>query len=336
MSHTVTLIPGDGIGPEVAEAVLRIIAIAGVSIEWVPYDAGLLALERHGTTLPIELLDSIRRTRVALKGPVTTPIGEGFTSVNVGLRKALSLFANVRPVWSIEGIPSRYSDIDLVIVRENTEDLYSGLEHEVVPGVVESLKVISQDASMRIARFAFDYARRNARKSITAVHKANIMKLGDGLFLKCVRAVARENVDIPYNERIVDAVCMQLVINPHQFDLLVLPNLYGDIVSDLCAGLVGGLGVVPGANLGEDAAVFEAVHGSAPDIAGQNLANPTALLLSALMMLRHIDEHAAADRIMRALGRVLAAGTVRTRDLGGSATTTEFTSAVCHAVEEDR
>jgi isocitrate dehydrogenase (NAD+) len=336
MSHTVTLIPGDGIGPEVTEAVLRIIAVAGVSIEWLPFDAGLLALERHGTTLPIELLDSIRRTRVALKGPVTTPIGEGFTSVNVGLRKALSLFANVRPVWSIDGIPSRYSDIDLVIVRENTEDLYSGLEHEVVPGVVESLKVISQDASMRIARFAFDYARRNGRKSVTAVHKANIMKLGDGLFLKCVRAVARENVDIPYNERIVDAVCMQLVINPHQFDLLVLPNLYGDIVSDLCAGLVGGLGVVPGANLGEDIAVFEAVHGSAPDIAGKNLANPTALLLSALMMLRHIHEDTAADSIMRALGRVLAAGTVRTGDLGGSATTTTFTNTVCHAIEQDR
>jgi isocitrate dehydrogenase (NAD+) len=336
MSHTVTLIPGDGIGPEVTEAVLRIIAVAGVSIEWLPFDAGLLALERHGTTLPLELLDAIRRTRVALKGPVTTPIGEGFTSVNVGLRKALSLFANVRPVWSIAGIPSRYSDIDLVIVRENTEDLYSGLEHEVVPGVVESLKVISQDASTRIARFAFDYARRNGRKSITAVHKANIMKLGDGLFLKCVRAVARENVDLPYNERIVDAVCMQLVINPHQFDLLVLPNLYGDIVSDLCAGLVGGLGVVPGANLGEDVAVFEAVHGSAPDIAGKNLANPTALLLSALMLLRHIHEDAAAERIMRALGRILAAGTVRTRDLGGSATTTEFTNAVCHAIEQDR
>ena len=336
MNHTVTLIPGDGIGPEVTEAVLRIIAVAGVSIEWLPFDAGLLALERHGTTLPIELLDSIRLTRVALKGPVTTPIGEGFTSVNVGLRKALSLFANVRPVWSIEGIPSRYSDINLVIVRENTEDLYSGLEHEVVPGVVESLKVISRDASMRIARFAFDYARRNGRKSITAVHKANIMKLGDGLFLKCVRAVARENIDIPYNERIVDAVCMQLVIDPHQFDLLVLPNLYGDIVSDLCAGLVGGLGVVPGANLGEDVAVFEAVHGSAPDIAGKNLANPTALLLSALMMLRHIDEPAAADRIMQALDRVLAAGTVRTRDLGGSATTTEFTGAVCEAIERDR
>jgi len=305
-------------------------------VERQPYDAGTLALERHGTTLPVELLEAVRRTKVALKGPVTTPIGEGFTSVNVGLRKALSLFANVRPVWSIQGIPSRYTNIDLVIVRENTEDLYSGLEHEVVPGVVESLKVISQTASHRIAKFAFDYARRNGRKSVTAVHKANIMKLGDGLFLRCVRAVARENHDIPYHERIVDAVCMQLVMDPHQFDVLVLPNLYGDIVSDLCAGLVGGLGVVPGANLGEDAAVFEAVHGSAPDIAGKNLANPTALLLSALMMLHHIDEHDAANRIMAALNQVLAAGQVRTRDLGGSARTTDFTAAICDAIEHGR
>ena len=314
MTHRIVLIPGDGIGPEVSEAVLRIIKVAGVARS--SGSRTMPACWRSSGTAPrcpVELLDAINRTKVALKGPVTTPIGEGFTSVNVGLRKALSLFANVRPVWSIAGVPSRYSDIDLVIVRENTEDLYSGLEHEVVPGVVESLKVISQAASNRIAQFAFDYARRNGRKSVTAVHKANIMKLGDGLFLKCVRAVARENVDIPYHERIVDAVCMQLVMNPHQFDLLVLPNLYGDIVSDLCAGLVGGLGVVPGANLGEDIAVFEAVHGSAPDIAGQNLANPTALLLSALMMLRHIDEHAAAERIMAALNRVLAAGEVRTR-----------------------
>jgi isocitrate dehydrogenase (NAD+) len=333
MTHPIVLVAGDGIGPEVSEAVLRIIKVAGVAIDWEPYDAGLLALQRHGTTLPIELLDAINRTKVALKGPVTTPIGEGFTSVNVGLRKALSLFANVRPVWSIAGVPSRYSNVDLVIVRENTEDLYSGLEHEVVPGVVESLKIISQAASTRIAQFAFNYARRNGRKSVTAVHKANIMKLGDGLFLKCVRAVARENVDIPYHERIVDAVCMQLVMNPHQFDLLVLPNLYGDIVSDLCAGLVGGLGVVPGANLGEGIAVFEAVHGSAPDIAGQNLANPTALLLSALMMLRHIDEHAAAERIMAALNRLLAGGEVRTRDLGGTATTTEFTTALCREMD---
>ena len=334
MTHTITLIPGDGIGPEVTEAVLRIIKIAGVSVDWEPCDAGVLALERYGAPLPVELLDSVRRNRVALKGPVTTPIGEGFTSVNVGLRKALELFANVRPVWTIEGIPSRYTDIDLVIVRENTEDLYSGLEHEVVPGVVESLKVISETASTRVARFAFDYARRQGRKRITAVHKANIMKLGDGLFLKCVRAVAREHTDIVYDERIVDAACMHLVMNPNQFDMLVMPNLYGDIVSDLCAGLVGGLGVVPGANLGVEIGVFEAVHGSAPDIAGKNRANPTALLLSALMMLRHIGEHDAAARIMQALGRVLAAGQVRTRDLGGTASTTEFTQAICAEVEK--
>ena len=334
MTHTITLIPGDGIGPEVTEAVLRIIKVGGVSIDWQPFDAGVLALERHGTPLPIELLDSIRRNRVALKGPVTTPIGEGFTSVNVGLRKALELFANVRPVWTIKGIPSRYSDIDLVIIRENTEDLYSGLEHEVVPGVVESLKIISEAASRRIGAFAFAYARQHGRRRVTAVHKANIMKLGDGLFLRSIRAVAREHIAITYDERIVDAACMHLVMNPNQFDMLVLPNLYGDIVSDLAAGLVGGLGVVPGANIGFESAVFEAVHGSAPDIAGKNLANPTALLLSAVMMLRHLGETAAADRIRGALERVLASGEVRTRDLGGSATTTEFTAAVCQAVEK--
>ena len=333
MTHQVTLIAGDGIGPEVTRAVVRVLEAAGVSIEWHPVDAGVAAFERHGTALPIELLDSVRANRVALKGPVTTPIGEGFTSVNVGLRKALQLFANVRPVWSIAGVPSRYDGIDLVIVRENTEDLYSGLEHEVVPGVVESLKVISESASRRIAEFAFAYARRHRRSRVTAVHKANIMKLGDGLFLRSVRAVAREFADIQYDERIVDAACMQLVLNPAQFDVLVLPNLYGDIVSDLCAGLVGGLGVVPGANLGTEIAVFEAVHGSAPDIAGKNLANPTALLLSALMMLRHLGEDAAAGRIMTALERVLADPRVRTRDLGGTATTTEFTAAVCREIE---
>jgi isocitrate dehydrogenase (NAD+) len=334
MTHHISLIPGDGIGPEVTEAVLRIIKVAGVSVDWDSQDAGVLALERHGTPLPVELLDSVRRTRVALKGPVTTPIGEGFTSVNVGLRRALDLFANVRPVWTIAGIPSRYDGVDLVIVRENTEDLYSGLEHEVVPGVVESLKVISEMASRRIAEFAFGYARANGRRRVTAVHKANIMKLGDGLFLKCVRAVSRDNTDIVYDERIVDATCMHLVLNPHQFDVLVMPNLYGDIVSDLCAGLVGGLGVVPGANLGKDVAVFEAVHGSAPDIAGKNLANPTALLLSALMMLRHVGEDEAAGRIMAALNRVLAAGAVRTRDLGGTAKTTEFTAEICREIEK--
>jgi isocitrate dehydrogenase (NAD+) len=333
MTHTITLIPGDGIGPEVTEAVLRILGASGVKIEWDRQEAGLTAFERYKTALPVELLDSVKRTRVALKGPVTTPIGEGFTSVNVGLRKALDLYANLRPVWSMAGVPSRFSGIDLVIVRENTEDLYSGLEHEVVPGVIESLKIITEKASRRIAEFAFRHARENGRKKVTAVHKANIMKLGDGLFLRCVRDVARQNGDVAYDERIVDAACMQLVMKPETFDVLVLPNLYGDIVSDLCAGLVGGLGVVPGANLGHEAAVFEAVHGSAPDIAGKNLANPTALLLSALMMLDHLGETTAAQSIRRALERVLATGAVRTRDLGGTATTAEFTTAVCEALQ---
>ncbi len=332
MTHTITLIPGDGIGPEVTEAVLRVLHASGVQIDWDRQEAGVTAFERYKTALPVELLDSVKRTKIALKGPVTTPIGEGFTSVNVGLRKALDLYANLRPVWTMPGVPSRFTGIDLVIVRENTEDLYSGLEHEVVPGVVESLKIISAKASHRIAEFAFRHARANGRKKVTAVHKANIMKLGDGLFLRSVREVARLNSDIAYDERIVDAACMQLVMKPETFDVLVLPNLYGDIVSDLCAGLVGGLGVVPGANLGHDAAVFEAVHGSAPDIAGKNLANPTALLLSALLMLDHIGEAAAAQAIRQALERVLADGSVRTRDLGGTATTTEFTVALCEAL----
>ncbi len=333
MSHTITLIPGDGIGPEVADAVVRIIGAAGVSIDWERHIAGVAAFERTGKALPVELIESIRRNRVALKGPIGTPIGEGFTSVNVGLRKALALYANLRPVWNLPGVPARYEGVDLVIVRENTEDLYAGLEHEIVPGVVESLKIISEVASTRIARFAFAYARRHGRKRVTAIHKANIMKLGDGLFLSCVRAVAPEYPEIVYDERIVDAACMHLVMNPGQFDVLVMPNLYGDIVSDLCAGLVGGLGVVGSANLGVEAAVFEAVHGSAPDIAGRNIANPTALLLSAVLMLRHIEEHAAADRIMTALERVLVSGAVRTRDLGGSATTTQFADAICGAID---
>ncbi|HEY8535901.1 MAG TPA: isocitrate dehydrogenase (NAD(+)) [Vicinamibacterales bacterium] len=334
MSHAVTLIPGDGIGPEVTDAVLRILHVAGVDIDWDRQEAGINAFERYRTALPVELLDSVRRTRVALKGPVTTPIGEGFTSVNVGLRKALDLYANLRPVWSLPGVPSRFRDIDLVIVRENTEDLYSGLEHEVVPGVIESLKIITERASRRIAEFAFEYARRHGRRKVTAVHKANIMKLSDGLFLRTARDVARAYTDIEFEERIIDAACMHLVLRPEAFDVLVLPNLYGDIVSDLAAGLVGGLGVVPGANLGADAAVFEAVHGSAPDIAGKNLANPTALLLSAVLMLRHLGEHDAAARIEKALGRVLESGRVMTRDLGGSATTTEFTTAICRALEQ--
>jgi len=332
MSRTITLIPGDGIGPEVTEAVVRIVAAAGVAIDWDEHLAGAIAFERTGHTLPTELIDSIRRTGVALKGPVTTPVAQGFTSVNVGLRKMLDLYANLRPVWNMPGVAAAASGVDLVIVRENTEDLYAGLEHEVVPGVVESLKIITEKASTRIAEFAFDYARRNGRQRVTAIHKANIMKLSDGLFLECARRVAGSYADVQYDERIVDAACMHLVMKPSQFDVLLLPNLYGDIVSDLCAGLVGGLGLVGAANLGTELAVFEAVHGSAPDIAGKHLANPTALLLSAVMMLRHIEERAAADRIMTALGAVLAAGEVRTRDLGGTSSTMAFADAVARAL----
>ena len=328
MTHRITLIPGDGIGPEVTDAVLQILSAAKVVIEWERHDAGVTAVERGGTPLPPELLESIRRNTVAFKGPVATPVGEGFTSVNVGLRKGLNLYANLRPVWNLPGVPSRFGSVDLVIVRENTEDLYAGLEHQIVPGVVESLKIITEKASTRIGRFAFEYARRHRRKRVTAIHKANIMKMSDGLFLDSVRAVAKEFPDIAYDERIIDAACMQLVLAPERFDVLVLPNLYGDIVSDLAAGLVGGLGVVGAANLGAACAVFEAVHGSAPDIAGKGIANPTALLLSAILMLQHIGEPAAADAVMKALGNVLSAG-VRTRDLGGSATTREFADAVC-------
>jgi isocitrate dehydrogenase (NAD+) len=333
MTHTITLIPGDGIGPEVTEAVVRILNASGVSIEWDEHLAGVLAFERTGQTLPVDLLDSIRRNKVALKGPVTTPIAHGFTSVNVALRKALDLYSNLRPVWNLPGVDARFQGVDLVIVRENTEDLYAGLEHEVVPGVVESLKIITERASTRIAHFAFRHARRHGRKNVTAIHKANIMKMSDGLFLESTRRVAREYTDIAYEERIVDAACMHLVMHPEQFDVLLLPNLYGDIVSDLCAGLVGGLGVVGAANLGTEIGVFEAVHGSAPDIAGKGLANPTALLLSAVLMLQHIDEAEAADRIMRALGAVLLGGSVRTRDLGGTASTLEFADAVCKALD---
>jgi isocitrate dehydrogenase (NAD+) len=333
MAHTITLIPGDGIGPEVTAAVVRILASAGLAIDWDRQDAGVVAFKKHGQSLPPQLLDSVKTHKVALKGPVTTPIAEGFTSVNVGLRKALDLYANLRPVSNLAGVPSRFTGVDLVIVRENTEDLYAGLEHQIVPGIVESLKIITEKASTRIARFAFEHARAFGRKRVTAIHKANIMKLGDGLFLESCRAVARTFPDVTYDERIVDAACMHMVMHPEKFDVLLLPNLYGDIVSDLCAGLVGGLGVVPGANIGTDAAVFEAVHGSAPDIADQNLANPTALLLSALLMLDHVGERDAASRIRTALGRVLAGGTVRTRDLGGTASTTEFTEAVCREIQ---
>jgi isocitrate dehydrogenase (NAD+) len=327
--HRITLIPGDGVGPEITSAVVKIVETAGLDVEWETHLAGASAVDKHGSTLPDSLLESIARNKVALKGPLATPVGGGFASVNVGLRKALELFANLRPVWNMPSVPSRYQGVDLVIVRENTEDLYSGLEHEVVPGVVESLKIITLEASTRIAQFAFDYARRHGRKRVTAVHKANIMKMGDGLFLKCVQDVAASYPDIKQDDLIVDAACMHLVMRPEQFDVLLMPNLYGDIVSDLCAGLVGGLGVVPAANLGTDVGVFEAVHGTAPDIAGRNLANPMALLLSALLMLQHIGETPMADRIMKALAIVLAEDEVRTRDLGGTATTTEFAAAIC-------
>jgi isocitrate dehydrogenase (NAD+) len=333
MSHTITLIPGDGIGPEVTESVVRVLKVAGTDIEWERHDAGVRAFQLYNQSLPASLLDSIHRNKVALKGPVTTPIAEGFTSVNVGMRKALDLYANLRPVRNLPGVQSRFSDVDLVIVRENTEDLYAGLEHQIIPGVVESLKIITEKASTRVSEFAFKHARTHGRKRVTAIHKANIMKLSDGLFLDSTRKVSREYTDIEYDERIVDAACMQLVMRPEKFDVLLLPNLYGDIVSDLCAGLVGGLGVVPGANMGTDTAVFEAVHGSAPDIADKNLANPTALLLSGLMMLDHIGEHERAERIRAALSSVLAAGRIRTRDLGGTASTTEFTDAICRVVE---
>jgi isocitrate dehydrogenase (NAD+) len=333
MPHRITLVPGDGIGPEVTAAVVRVLEATGVKIEWERHDAGLLAHEATGETLPKALLASIERNGVALKGPVTTPVGEGFTSVNVGLRQALDLFANVRPVANLPGVASRFDGVDLVIMRENTEDLYAGLEHQVVPGVVESLKIITERASTRIARFAFAFARRQGRRKVTAIHKANIMKLSDGLFLKSARAVAAQFPDVTYDERIVDAACMHLVMRPDQFDVLLLPNLYGDIVSDLAAGLVGGLGLVPGANIGERIAVFEAVHGSAPDIAGKNLANPAALLLSAVMMLEHLDERSAAAAIRAALTRVLTDGRVRTRDLGGAATTSEFADAIVRTME---
>ncbi len=334
MARVITLIPGDGIGPEITESVVRTFRAAAVPVEWDRHDAGMAAFQKYNQSLPADLLASVHRNRVALKGPVTTPIAEGFRSVNVGLRKALDLYANLRPVRNLAGVESRFSGVDLIIVRENTEDLYSGLEHEVVPGVVESLKIITARASTRIATFAFEYARAHGRHRVTAIHKANIMKLGDGLFLESTRAVARDYTDVAYDERIVDAVSMQLVMRPEKFDVLLLPNLYGDIVSDLCAGLVGGLGVVPGANIGEECSVFEAVHGSAPDIADKNLANPTALLLSALMMLDHLGERERSERIRAALTEVLTAGRVRTRDLGGTASTTEFTDAICREVEK--
>ncbi len=332
MAHHITLIPGDGIGPEVTAAAVRVLEATGVKFDWESYSAGAEAFERYREYLPKELIESIERTCVALKGPITTPIGGGFSSINVALRRRFELYANFRPIRNLPAIPTRYPDVDLVIVRENTEGLYSGIEHEVVPGVVESLKIITEKASTRIARFAFAYARRMGRKRIHAIHKANIMKMSDGLFIRCARAVSRDYPEISYGEHIVDNTCMQLVVNPYQYDVLLLENLYGDIVSDLCAAFVGGLGLVPGANFGESCAIFEAVHGSAPDIAGKNLANPTAVIRSALLMLRHLGEHEAAQRIRVAIERVYRAKQHLTRDVGGQASTREFTDAMIEAL----
>jgi isocitrate dehydrogenase (NAD+) len=333
MTHRITLIPGDGIGPEVTSATVRILEATGIKFEWETFMAGAEAFEKYKEYIPKDLKDSIERTRVGLKGPVTTPIGGGFASINVELRKRFELYANFRPIRNLPHIPTRYPDVDLIIVRENTEGLYSGIEHEVVPGVVESLKIITEKASTRIARFAFDYARKNKRKKIHAIHKANIMKLSDGLFLRCSRAVAKEYPEITYGEHIVDNTCMQLVMNPYQYDMLVLENFYGDIISDLCAAFVGGLGLVPGANFGDACAIFEAVHGSAPDIAGKNLANPTALLRSALLMLRHLGEREAALRVRNALERVYRTRDKLTRDVGGKAGTSEFADAVIEEMQ---
>ncbi len=333
MTYRITLIPGDGIGPEVTRAAVRILEATGLKFEWEAFQAGAEAYERQREYIPKELIQSIERTHVALKGPVTTPIAGGFPSINVELRKRFELYANFRPIRNLPHIPTRYPDVDLIIVRENTEGLYSGIEHEVVPGVVESLKIITAKASTRISRFAFEYARKNKRKRIHAIHKANIMKLSDGLFLRCSRDVAKEYPEITYGEHIVDNTCMQLVMNPYQYDMLLLENLYGDIISDLCAAFVGGLGFVPGANIGDDCAIFEAVHGSAPDIAGKNMANPTALVRSALLMLRHLGEYDAALKIRNALEKVYRDRAKLTRDVGGKAGTSEFADHVIEAME---
>jgi isocitrate dehydrogenase (NAD+) len=336
MAHRVTLIPGDGIGPEVTSAAVRILESTGVRFEWESFKAGAEAYAKYHEYIPKELLDSIERNKVALKGPITTPIGGGFSSINVELRKHFELFANFRPIRNLPHVPTRYPDVDLIIVRENTEGLYSGIEHEVVPGVVESLKIITEKACTRISKFAFEYARKNNRKKIHVIHKANIMKMSDGLFLKCSRAIAKDYPEITYGEHIIDNTCMQLVMNPYQYDMLLMENLYGDIISDLCAAFVGGLGLVPGANIGYEIAVFEAVHGSAPDIAGKNLANPTAVIRSGLLMLRHLGEHEAALKVRNALEYVYRDKQNLTRDLGGPATTSQFADAVIAAIEAEK
>lgn len=328
MRKTVTLIPGDGIGPEVTGAAVKILAAAGADIVWEEVEAGIDVVSKYGKPLPDDVIESIKMNKVALKGPLTTIVAKGFGSVNVELRKRLDLYANLRPVRNVPGIQTRFQDVNLIVIRENTEDLYSGIEHMVAPGVTESLKIITKEASTKISRFAFEYARKRGRKKVTAVHKANIMKLSDGLFLECAKKVSEHYPDIEYQEVIVDNLAMQLVMNPNQFDILLLTNLYGDIVSDLCAGLVGGLGMVPGANIGDDYAVFEAVHGSAPDIAGKGIANPIAVIFSSLLMLRHLKMDAIADKIREAVHRVTAERRVLTRDLGGKATTEQITEAI--------
>jgi len=326
--HKITLIPGDGIGPEVTSATKKIIDSTGVKIHWDVQNAGIDVMEECGTPLPEHVIDSIRMNKIALKGPITTPIGEGFRSVNVTLRKELDLYTNLRPIKTYSGIPTRYDNIDLVIVRENTEDLYVGIEHMVGDDAAESIKIFTRKGCERIVRYAFEYAKREGRKKVTAVHKANIMKKTDGMFLAIAKDIAKEYPDIEFEEMIIDAMCMRLVQVPETYDVLVLPNLYGDIVSDLCAGLVGGMGFAPGANIGSEYAVFEAVHGSAPDIAGKNIANPTALILSGIHMLKHIGEVEASNKIESALSSVLKEGKVLTKDIGGSASTTEFTDYV--------
>jgi isocitrate dehydrogenase (NAD+) len=331
--RTVTLIPGDGIGPEVTEAAVRVIAASGAEIEWERMDAGADVVNKYGTPVPDEVVNSILRNQIALKGPISTPIGGGFASANVALRKRLNLYANIRPARSLPGVKSRYDNVNLVVVRENSEDLYSGLEHIVVPGVVESLKIITEKACLRIGKYAFEYAKRTGRKKITAVHKANIMKLADGLFLECIRRIGRDFPDIQYEEMIVDNTCMQMVMRPERFDVMVMENLYGDILSDLASGLVGGLGLTASANIGESGiSMFEAVHGSAPDIAGRNLANPIAVILSSAMMLAHIGDEAGGQKIERAVEKVLAEGKSLTGDLGGKATTIEITDAIIAAL----
>jgi isocitrate dehydrogenase (NAD+) len=334
MAHRVTLIPGDGIGPELVEAARRVLDATGIAFEWEVQEAGEATITSEGTPLPERVVDSIRRNKIALKGPITTPVGSGFRSVNVGLRQALNLYASLRPARSMVGVPSRYDDVDLVIVRENTEDLYAGIEHMVGPDAAESIKIITRAASERIARFAFEYAVANGRRKVTAVHKANIMKLSDGLFLEACTTVAQGYAGrVGFEDRIVDNMCMQLVQKPELYDVLVLPNLYGDIVSDLAAGLVGGLGVAPGANIGEDGAVFEPVHGSAPKYAGQNKANPTALILSGALMLRHLGYAEAAERLEGAVRAVIAEGRTTTSDLGGNAGTSQFADAVIERLQ---